>query len=104
ALQARAQRERAREPGVRHARRARASRAVRDRRQAATHASVPRQAIEEGLRVSGEVKHVLVIGAGTMGAGIAEVCAKSGIETTLSDVTVDFVDRGVSKIEASLAK
>src|SRR5215510_13440718 len=51
-----------------------------------------------------DVKRVLVIGAGTMGSGIAEVCAKSGMETTLSDVTVDFVDRGMSKIESSLAK
>lgn len=51
-----------------------------------------------------EIKRVLVIGAGTMGAGIAEVCAKSGIVTTLCDVTDGFADRGLRGIEASLAK
>jgi 3-hydroxybutyryl-CoA dehydrogenase len=51
-----------------------------------------------------EIKRVLVIGAGTMGAGIAEVCAKSGILTTLADISKDFVDRGMKTIEASLAK
>jgi 3-hydroxybutyryl-CoA dehydrogenase len=45
---------------------------------------------------------VMVIGAGTMGAGIAEVSAKSGFDTTLTDMTREFVDRGVAKIEASL--
>src|SRR5204862_3505528 len=34
----------------------------------------------------------------------AEVCAKSGIDTTLSDVSKDLVDKGVAKIEASLKK
>src|SRR5262245_39919080 len=50
------------------------------------------------------IDRVLVIGAGTMGAGIAEVCAKAGLETTLSDTTQDFLDRGIAKIEGSLGK
>jgi 3-hydroxybutyryl-CoA dehydrogenase len=54
--------------------------------------------------MSGQIHRALVIGAGTMGAGIAEVSIKSGIETTLSDVTAAFVERGVERIERSLAK
>lgn len=51
-----------------------------------------------------EISRVFVVGAGTMGAGIAEVAAKAGLSTTLSDVSRELVDRGVARVEASLAK
>jgi 3-hydroxybutyryl-CoA dehydrogenase len=43
-----------------------------------------------------------VIGAGTMGNGIAQTAASSGIEVVMCDVSADFVERGVSNISKSL--
>ncbi len=54
--------------------------------------------------MSRDINKVLVIGAGTMGAGIAEVCAKAGCQVSLQDVQDDFLDRGKNRIEASLDK
>src|SRR5215470_11237567 len=51
-----------------------------------------------------QIERVLVIGAGTMGAGIAEVCIKANIRTTLSDVSEAIVQKGVARIEGSLKK
>ena len=51
-----------------------------------------------GSRPAGYPKHtvgkVAMLGAGMMGAGIAYVCAKAGIEVVLKDVTVDAAERG----------
>jgi 3-hydroxyacyl-CoA dehydrogenase / enoyl-CoA hydratase / 3-hydroxybutyryl-CoA epimerase len=41
-------------------------------------------------------KKVVVLGAGMMGAAIAYVCAKAGIEVVLKDVAQDAADRGKS--------
>lgn len=49
-----------------------------------------------------EIKRAVVVGAGTMGHGIAQVLAQAGIETTLVDVKQDFVDKGLAKIKANL--
>ena len=51
-----------------------------------------------------EIKHVGVIGAGTMGNGIAQVFAQSGFEVTLVDVAQPMLDRARATIEKSLAK
>lgn len=45
-----------------------------------------------------------VIGAGTMGAGIAQVAAMAGIEVLLRDVDMKFVDAAVKRMEDSLDK
>lgn len=45
---------------------------------------------------------ISVIGAGTMGAGIAQVCAQAGYETLLYDVAQEFVDKGLSRIRSFL--
>ena len=45
-----------------------------------------------------------VLGAGQMGNGITQVAACAGIEVVMIDIQQDFVDRGVSTIEKSLAK
>ncbi len=45
---------------------------------------------------------VIVIGAGTMGNGIAQVFAASGFDVTMVDVQQDFLDRGVQTISKSL--
>jgi 3-hydroxybutyryl-CoA dehydrogenase len=47
---------------------------------------------------------VAVIGAGTMGNGIAQVFAACGVTTHLVDVKQEFVDKGVANIHKSLAK
>ena len=51
--------------------------------------------------MSGEVA---VVGAGTMGAGIAQVCATAGLQVLLLDVGIDQLKRGQDTIGASLAK
>ncbi|SFO76897.1 3-hydroxybutyryl-CoA dehydrogenase [Acidaminococcus fermentans] len=50
-----------------------------------------------------ELKKVMVIGAGQMGSGIAQVMAAHGVEVTLRDIKQEFVDRGIAKIEKNLA-
>src|SRR3989339_420047 len=45
-----------------------------------------------------------VIGAGTMGNGIAQVFAQSGFDVTLDDIKQDFVDRGMANIRKNLDK
>ena len=47
---------------------------------------------------------VAVIGAGTMGNGIAQVFATCGVDTHLIDVKPEFLERGVATIHKSLAK
>jgi len=49
-----------------------------------------------------QIERVSVIGAGTMGAGIAQVFAAKGHVVKLIDVNAEFVKRGVSTIESSL--
>jgi 3-hydroxybutyryl-CoA dehydrogenase len=49
-----------------------------------------------------ELKKVMVIGAGQMGSGIAQVMAAHGVEVTLRDIKQEFVDRGLAKIEKAL--
>ena len=41
-----------------------------------------------------------VIGAGTMGAGIAQVCAQAGWDTRLYDAFPDGLERGMERIDA----
>ena len=47
---------------------------------------------------------VAVLGAGTMGHGIAQVCAASGREVALYDVTPELAAKGLANIRASLDK
>src|SRR5436190_8305509 len=51
-----------------------------------------------------ELEHVLVVGAGQMGGGIAQVVAVSGRRVSLHDSAPGAVDQGLEKIEASLEK
>lgn len=50
------------------------------------------------------IESIAVIGAGTMGHGIAQVAAASGFRVLLSDVDRDALARGVQSIEKNLAK
>jgi 3-hydroxybutyryl-CoA dehydrogenase len=51
-----------------------------------------------------ELEHVLVVGAGQMGGGIAQVVAASGRRVSLHDATPDAVERGLAAMRSSLAK
>ncbi|MDP6932223.1 MAG: 3-hydroxyacyl-CoA dehydrogenase family protein [Myxococcota bacterium] len=49
-------------------------------------------------------ERIAVIGAGTMGHGIAQVSAMAGYETTLYDLTTDALQAGLDKVRANLDK
>ena len=51
-----------------------------------------------------DVKRIGVVGAGTMGRGIAQVCATSGFNVVMSDVSADAVAAGLASIEKQLAR
>jgi len=46
---------------------------------------------------------IMVIGAGQMGSGIAQVAAEAGYGVILQDVKIDFVKSGMSRIDRSLS-
>ena len=50
------------------------------------------------------VNVVGVVGAGQMGGGIAEVCARAGVRVRLFDVDEDVVSRGLARIDKSLGR
>ncbi|MCA9606342.1 MAG: 3-hydroxybutyryl-CoA dehydrogenase, partial [Myxococcales bacterium] len=47
---------------------------------------------------------VAVLGAGTMGHGIAQICAVAGMEVALRDLNDELIGKGRAGIEASLGK
>ncbi|ARU60598.1 3-hydroxybutyryl-CoA dehydrogenase [Tumebacillus avium] len=51
-----------------------------------------------------EIRKVLVIGAGQMGAGIAQVAAQAGLEVVLNDLKPDFLERGIATITKNLSR
>ncbi|MEM4966429.1 MAG: 3-hydroxyacyl-CoA dehydrogenase, partial [Sulfolobales archaeon] len=51
-----------------------------------------------------DIKKILVVGAGTMGHGIAEVAAISGYQVYLSDISQDILNNALEKIRWSLSK
>ena len=50
------------------------------------------------------IERVGVVGAGTMGNGIAQACAVAGVDVVMVDVSRDAVDRGVAAIDGSLER
>jgi 3-hydroxybutyryl-CoA dehydrogenase len=50
------------------------------------------------------IQKVMVIGAGQMGSGIAQVCAQAGYEVVLNDLKDEFVDRGLHVIRKNLSR
>ena len=49
------------------------------------------------------IRSVAVIGAGTMGSGIAIACANAGLQVLLMDREQQFVDKGLASIESTYA-
>ncbi|MDX8363660.1 3-hydroxybutyryl-CoA dehydrogenase [Cytobacillus sp. IB215665] len=50
------------------------------------------------------IKKVMVIGAGQMGSGIAQVCATAGFSVILNDIKEEFVNRGLANISKNLSR
>ena len=51
-----------------------------------------------------DIRHVAVVGAGTMGAGIAQVFAQAGLDVSLHDVSESVLDAARRRIEGSIDK
>jgi len=49
-----------------------------------------------------DIKVIGVLGAGTMGSGIAQVAAEAGYEVIMRDIEDSFVERGLSAIKKNL--
>lgn len=49
-----------------------------------------------------KILKVGVVGCGLMGSGIAEVCARSGYEVTVSEVNAALLKKGLERIESSI--
>ncbi|EMA57886.1 3-hydroxyacyl-CoA dehydrogenase family protein [Halorubrum lipolyticum] len=56
------------------------------------------------MRELSEIDVVGVVGAGTMGNGIAQVAATAGYEVVMRDIEREYVDRGFDSIGDSLAR
>lgn len=52
--------------------------------------------------MSDKLEKIGVLGAGTMGAGIAQVAAQAGFDTLLYDIKQEFVDTGLGRIKSFL--
>ncbi|MGM9950357.1 MAG: 3-hydroxybutyryl-CoA dehydrogenase [Lysinibacillus sp.] len=50
------------------------------------------------------IQKVMVIGAGQMGSGIAQVCAQAGFDVKLNDMKQEFFDRGLGVITKNLSR
>lgn len=51
-----------------------------------------------------KVEKIMVIGAGQMGSGIAQVCAEAGYQVYLNDLKPEFVERGFNVINKNLGR
>ncbi|MEE9616155.1 MAG: 3-hydroxybutyryl-CoA dehydrogenase [Anaerolineae bacterium] len=50
------------------------------------------------------IEHIAIIGAGTMGNGIAQACAATGYQVTLIDVVPEQLERALASINKSVEK
>jgi 3-hydroxybutyryl-CoA dehydrogenase len=54
--------------------------------------------------VSASNRTVLVVGSGTMGAGIAQAAAAAGYRTLVNDSSSDQIERGIARVKSDLEK
>lgn len=59
---------------------------------------------ESAARAETAVGEIAVLGAGTMGHGIAQVAAMSGYRVVLRDVSEEILERALRAVEANLSK
>jgi len=51
-----------------------------------------------------KIGSVGVLGAGLMGSGIAEICARAGYDTVVREVSPELADKGLKRIQGSMAR
>jgi 3-hydroxybutyryl-CoA dehydrogenase len=51
-----------------------------------------------------DIQHIAVVGAGTMGNGIAQVCATCGYQVTLIDIAPEQLDRAMASMKKSVER
>jgi len=51
-----------------------------------------------------QVQKFMVVGAGQMGSGIAQVAAQAGLQVVLNDIKPEFVERGLATITKNLTR
>ena len=73
-------------------------------RAATSHLSTPPDTTQPQTGEGFAITAVAVLGAGTMGHGIAQVAAQAGFRVTLRDVSEELVAKGRRAVEANLAK
>ncbi len=56
------------------------------------------------MRTLEDVETVGIVGAGTMGNGIAQVAATAGYDVVMRDIETEFVERGFDSIDNSLSR
>ena len=59
---------------------------------------------DEKIAEESKIKKVAVIGAGTMGAGIAQVAAQSGFNVVLTDIANEFLQKGMNTIKKFISR
>jgi 3-hydroxybutyryl-CoA dehydrogenase len=50
------------------------------------------------------IKKIMVIGAGQMGGGIAQVAAQCGLQVVLNDLKNEFIERGLGTVKKNLTR
>jgi len=50
-----------------------------------------------------EIKNIVVVGGGTMGSGIAQLCAQQGFQATICDISLELAEKSRQRIEKGLA-
>ena len=56
------------------------------------------------MEIKNRIKKVGVVGCGTMGAGITQVCAQSGYQTVVSETTEELLNKGLARITSFMNK
>ena len=56
------------------------------------------------MGIKERITKVGVIGCGTMGSGITQVCAQSGYQTIVSDASEELLNKGMAKIDSFMSK
>lgn len=51
-----------------------------------------------------DIQKIMVVGAGQMGSGIAQVAAQTGLEVMLHDIKDEFIQRGLATITKNLTR
>ena len=57
-----------------------------------------------GKQSNRKIQRLAILGAGTMGAGIATVCLQKGLFVILKEIKQEFLDAGIAKIKSNLER